>query len=459
MNAASTAVAEGLLTARIESVAAGGAGVARHEGRVVFIPRTAPGDAVRFRIRADKGRYLLGELDAVEEPGPARREPPCPHWAACGGCPLQQMLPEAQAQAKRRILLDALARIGKMDLPVPLQTLAPESPEFGYRLRARFQIRGEAVGFFEPGTRRLAPIEACLLVERPIAEALREVRRLLRLEPAARRVEAAEITSLGPAPEEGAGLLLHPCGARERGRAAPDRQTRTIWEGFGRGSGFPLSFAGDRGPGDPPAWTARYEAGEGLTLRVSPESFIQPSRAGNLALLRTLLEEAGLGPGGRAVDLFCGAGNFALPLARRGARVVGVESNPFAARDAEANRRETGVEGARFLHGEAERLDAGEIARALGGPPDVLILDPPRKGALAAIPILRALAPRRVLYVSCNPATLARDARAIRAEGYRIERAFLIPMFPNTAHVETLTSWSRGENPPPEDGKEDVQCS
>ncbi|MBI3128011.1 MAG: class I SAM-dependent RNA methyltransferase [Candidatus Tectomicrobia bacterium] len=445
-------------TARVESIAAGGAGVVRLDRRVVFVPRAVPGDRVRFRVISDRGKFLLGELEAVEEASPHRREPPCPHWEGCGGCPLQMAAPEAQLEAKRRIFLDALQRIGKLELPVPLREILPGGPEFHYRARARFQVRGEEIGFFAPGTRRLQPIEDCLLVERPVARALAGVRRFLKAEPGARRVDAVEITSLGPDPEEGAGLQVFPPGSRE-GFPARDlpRAVRSLWVTFARDSGFRLNFWGERKPGEPPAWTARHlpEPDAACVLRISPESFLQPSRAANQALVKTLLDEARVRPGGRLVDLFCGAGNLTLPFARRGVRAVGVESNPFAVQDAIASARDNAREAAGgapplFLLREAGRAEAGEIRGALGGGPEVLLLDPPRKGALEAVPLILALEPRQILYVSCNPATFARDARALHEGGYRIDGAHIVPMFPNTAHVETLTSWSRAPGAAPE---------
>ena len=147
-------------SAEIESIAAGGAGVARLDGRVVFIPRTVPGDSVRFRISADKGKYLRGEIEEIASPGAARRDPPCPHWAECGGCPLLHVNPEGQREAKRRIFLDALIRIGKIDPGLTAEDIEAPSSEFAYRMRVRFQVRGKAIGFFAPGTRRLVPVES-----------------------------------------------------------------------------------------------------------------------------------------------------------------------------------------------------------------------------------------------------------------------------------------------------------
>ena len=457
MDAARAGAAASLETARVESIAAGGAGVARLEGRAVFIPRTAPGDVVRFRILADKGKYLRGELAEVLAPSPWRREPPCPHWAACGGCPLQQINPEGQAQAWRRIFLDALARIGKMDLPVPLHAPGPAPPGFGYRNRVRFQVKGKEIGFFAPASRQLVPVENCLLAEPAVESALAGVRHLLGSASAARGIEAVEITSLGP--DEGAGILLHPPGSRNRRAAALSSGTRAEWETYCREAGHPLAVAGERAPSTPPAWTAAYslpvpgEGGREETLRVSPESFLQPNRAANRALVEAAVnwarapEEADRAdaapPGGAgAVDLYCGAGNFTLSLARLFTRVAGVEANPYALYDAEANRRAAGLGNVRFLRREAGRADPGEIIDALEGErPAAVLLDPPRRGALEAVPLVTALAPRRILYVSCNPATFARDARALAEAGYRIGSASMIPMFPNTAHIETVTSW------------------
>ncbi len=441
-------------TAHIESIAAGGAGVARLDGRVVFIPRTAPGDSVRFRIAADKGKYLRGDLDEVLEAGPSRREPPCPHWAECGGCPLQQIFPESQTEAKRRIFLDAIARIGKFELPVPLEVSDSASGEYAYRLRARFQVRENAIGFFAPGTRRLIPLERCLLVEESIAEALGEIRRLLQKDPAAREIESVEVTALGPGSGDGAGLFLYPPGARDGKKGALPRRARRAWDAFSRTCGWPVAAAGDRQPGEPPAWRATYEIENPeleyapLRFNVSPESFIQPNRTGNRALVQSVLEMAVSTGGGTVVDLFCGVGNFTVPLAARGRRILGVENNPFALQDAESNGRSADLNDARFLRREAGSLNPQETLKALDGEsPDLVLLDPPRRGALEAISLVLALRPRKIIYVSCNPATFARDAREINGGGYRIGKALLVSMFPNTAHVESVTSWNLDRAP------------
>ena len=433
--------------ARVESIATGGAGVARLDRRVVFIPKTAPGDTVRFRVVKEKGKYLIGELAEIIQASPARTTPPCAHWSDCGGCPLQHIEPTAQAEAKKRIFLDALGRIGKIVPVVPVYTIALPGNEERYRMRARFQIRGSAIGFFAPATRHLVKIEDCLLVERPIADALGQIRHLLQAEPRTRKIEAVEMTSLGE--EEGAsvGLHLHAPGHRDRGNWKIDPRTLNAWRKFAEENHFPQATAGRREPGKPPRWRARYrpdtERPE-LCLGVSPESFIQPNRALNRLLVKTVLKECEANDNAVVLDLYCGAGNFSLPLAMRAGRVLGVEENPYAVADAGLNREENEVGNAEFLRRSVQELTTEEVVSKLGGQrPGVVVLDPPRKGALEAMPLVTALAPERVVYVSCNPATLARDARELVSSGYRARAAYLFDMFPHTAHLEMLISWTR----------------
>ena len=444
---------EAVHEARVESIATGGAGVARLDGRAVFIPKTAPGDTVRFRVVKEKGKYLIGELAEVIQASPARTAPPCAHWSDCGGCALQHIDPTAQAEAKKRIFLDTLARIGKIIPIIPVYTITLRENEKRYRRRARFHIRGPEIGFFSPGTQRPVEIKDCLLVEQPIADALGRIRHLLQSEPKAGRVEAVEMTSLGE--EEGAsvGLHLHAAGHRERGNSRIDPRTLSAWKKFAEENHFPLTTAGRREPGEPPRWRARYRPDTEypeLSLGVSPESFIQPNRALNQLLVKSVVEECRLNDEALVLDLYCGAGNFSFPLAMRAGRVLGVEGNPHAVADAGLNQEENGVGNADFLHRSAHKLTKEEVVSKLGGQkPGVVVLDPPRKGALDAMPLIAALAPSQVVYVSCNPATFARDARELAVSGYRARAAFVFDMFPHTAHLEILTSWTRKDSSGP----------
>ena len=438
---------EAVHEARVESIATGGAGVARLEGRTVFIPKTAPGDTVRFRVAKEKGKHLVGELAEIIQASPARTAPPCAHWSDCGGCALQHIELTAQAEAKKRIFLDTLARIGKIIPVFPVYTIALPENEKRYRRRARFHIRGSEIGFFAPGTQRPVEIEDCLLVERPIADALAQIRHLLQAEPRTRKIEAVEITSLGEVEEAAVGLYLYPLGYRERGNQKIDRRTLSAWRKFAQENHFLRATAGRREPGEPPRWLARYRPDTehpDLCLGVSPESFIQPNRALNQLLVKSVVEECRLNDETVVLDLYCGAGNFSFPLAMRAGRVLGVEENPHAVADAGLNQEENGVGNADFLCRSAHKLTEEEVVSKLGGQrPGVVVLDPPRKGALEAMPLITALAPERIVYVSCNPATFARDARELALSGYRARAAHVFDMFPHTAHLEILTSWTR----------------
>ena len=436
-----------LFEARVESIAAGGAGVARLDGRAVFIPKTAPGDTVRFRVVKEKGKYLLGELVKIIHEGPERTTPPCAHWSDCGGCTLQHIALQAQMKAKKRVFLDTLHRIGRMDLDVSTQTAAFPGNESRYRMRARFQVRGSEIGFFATGARRLVSIEDCLLVEFSISKAFGQIKHLLQAEPRTRKIEAVEITSLREEGGASVGLFLYPAGYRDRGNRKIDHRTLSVWRKFAEENDFPLATAGRRRPGEPPRWQARYQpdaAHPELCLGVSPESFIQPNRALNRALVKSALQESGVNEETTVLDLYCGAGNFSFPLALRARFVLGVEENPHAVVDAGLNREENGVENAEFFRRNVHQLTKEEVVSKLRGQaPGVVVLDPPRKGALEAMPLIAELAPERVVYVSCNPATFARDARELAVSGYRARAAYVFDMFPHTAHLEILTSWTR----------------
>lgn len=453
MSTAGTHPNEAVFEARVESIATGGAGIARLDGRAVFIPKTVPGDIIRYRIAREKGKFLLGELVKIIKAGPGRTPPPCAHWSDCGGCTMQQIAPRAQLEAKKKIFLDTLYRIGKIDLGVPAQTVALPGNESRYRMRARFQVRDSEIGFFASGARRLVGVKDCLLVEPPIANALVQIRHLLQVEPRTRRVEAVEMTSLGEGEGARVGLCLHPAGYRDRRTRNIERTTLDAWRKFAGENQYPLATAGRRAPGKPPRWLAHYRPDTEhpeLCLGVSPESFIQPNRALNRILVKSVLQASGLNDEKSVLDLYCGVGNFSFPLALRAKRVLGVEENPYAVTDAELNREENGIVNADFLRRPAQKLTKDEVVTKLGGEkPDVVVLDPPRKGALEAMPLIAELSPERVVYVSCNPATFARDSRELASSGYHTRAAYVFDMFPHTAHLEILTSWTRKDSSGP----------
>lgn len=381
----------------VESLAAGGDGVGRApDGRVVFVPLAAPGDRLRVRLVEERARFARGEIEALLAPGPARVAPRCPVFGTCGGCAWQHLDYPAQVAAKQAIVRDALARIAGLAAPPPLG-FTPSPAPYGYRGRARVRVERGGVGFRRRRSHALCAVGGCPLLAPPLEAAL------------------AALAAARPRPAGEWELAL---GAEGAVRVAPLAGARGA---AGAGDRLPLRAAGER-------------------LAISAGVFAQAN-----ALLLDALAEAVLaaaGRGGTALELFAGAGFFTLGLARRFAPVVAVESDPAAARDLAHNLRAAGLDGGatrrvRVVEARVEAwLAAGEAERLS---PDVVVLDPPRGGVGAqAAAALARLPARRVVHLSCEPATLARDVAMFAARGWRLASVHGFDLFPQTPHVEVL---------------------
>lgn len=412
----------------IERIAAGGEGVGRlPDGRAVFVHRTAPGDLAEVRVTSDRRRWARAELVRLVTPSPVRRSPPCRHYARCGGCTIEHMIPEAQRAAKADLIAAALTRIGGVELDTP--AVVPSPAEFGYRNRATFTLvrtpRGVRAGFHElarPG--RVVDLGGdCLLLEPDLAAAWSALR--AGWGPDASALPAGKQLRLTIRVNARAESTLLVEGGSGRGRPEAILQAvpglRAVWRR--RDAGAPARLVAGE-----PALSEQWEE-EAVVLR--GDTFLQVNRSAAALLERHVLESAGNVQGLRVIDAYCGVGLHARRLARAGADVVGIELD--AASVAEASRA---VPGARFIQGRVENLLPGEL------PADLVIVNPPRAGmAAAACDALRARPPRRLLYVSCDPATLARDvARLAPALVPAGVRGF--DLFPQTAHVETVLEMS-----------------
>jgi 23S rRNA (uracil1939-C5)-methyltransferase len=408
----------------IERLAFGGDAVARHGGRVVFVPLAAPGDHVLADVVARRTDWLRAEVRRVVSPGPHRVAPRCPVFGTCGGCQWQHVAPEAQWDAKAAIVREQLARLGGLhDVDVRPVRAAPQA--WGYRARITLVPDGRRLGFRRGRSRQLVEIADCAIADPVLSDHLSAARTWA----ATLRTAPARVT-LARAPEGVAMVATLATRPAPRDVDATEHllaATRSI-------RGAVLAGAGARVVvGDP---ALRVEIEPGLALEVPADAFTQVHSAANLLLVAAVLEASGAGPGTRALDLYCGAGNFALPLARRGAEVIGVERSPVAAEAARANAARLGLDAT--FHCDAV---APFLARWPGNPVDLVVLDPPRAGAPGVPGSLARLRPARVIYVSCDPATLARDARALAAAGYRLARAQPIDLFPQTYHVETVAQF------------------
>jgi 23S rRNA (uracil1939-C5)-methyltransferase len=432
------------LTLQIDDLAPGGEGVGVAQGRAVFVPFTAPGDRVVVEVASARGGEtgqgaLHGELVELLAPGPVREAPPCPHFGPgdrCGGCEWQHASALAQLGAKARLLREALRRVGRLQLPEAAWRPALASPApLGYRSRAKLHLDRAAgrLVFFRRRSHEPVPVDRCLLLT-PGLESLRAA-----LGPA--------ILAAGLSPREvaiewsdhearGAAFLKLPAaGAREARKGEALLAAVPALAGLvlqAEAPGAPPRLVGDpvlrheRIPGDPAGGLARSR----------PDVFQQANRPANALLVRAALEL--LAPEGEDVlELFCGAGNFTGPLSASARSVAAVE---VQGPSLELARQDLSGGTIRFFAGDALALarafarEAGPAARRFGR----VLLDPPREGAKGIGAALAALEVPRAVYVSCDPATLARDLKGCVEAGYRVEAVQAVDLFPQTHHVEGL---------------------
>lgn len=425
--------------AHIEDLSHDGRGVARIAGKTVFVEGALPGEVVTAVLLRQRGSHDDARLAEVVAASPERVVARCPHFGACGGCTLQHLSGAAQLAAKERSLFDALERIGRA---IPARRYAPLiGPAWHYRRRARLGVRyvnskGRVlVGFRERHHRGIAEMDSCEVLAGglgallgPLAtliSSLSIVRRLPQIEVAVGDDRTALVFRVLD-PPSGEDLAALRDFGRERGV--------DIWlQPGGPATAQPLD-----GAGPPPVYRLPSQA---LEIGFLPTDFIQVNGPMNEAMVARALELLAPEPGERVLDLFCGLGNFSLALASTGAHVCGIEGDEALVERAAANARRNGLEV------EFHVADLFEDCRALHWARrscDRILLDPPRAGAEASLALLGALAPRRVLYVSCHPGTLARDAGILVHQlGYRFSGAGVMDMFPHTTHVESIAVFDR----------------
>jgi 23S rRNA (uracil1939-C5)-methyltransferase len=410
---------------RIDSIAAGGAGVGRTaDGRALFVHRTAPGELVEARLLAQKPRWARGELLRVLEPAAERRAAPCRFYARCGGCTLEHLSYDAQLRAKARIVADALLRIGNLQVEPP--TVVPSPVEFRYRNRVSFTLLRFAGGRVLAGFHELRRPDRvldiddhCLLPEEPVAAAWAALRAAwgrnahrLPSGPKLRLTVRATATGRCSLLVQGGYGPGHADELLERIPALA-----AIWQQLRAGS-EPVLLAG----------TGQLEeVWSDADLALGGAMFLQVNRGTAALLEEHVLACAGDVSGRTVIDAYCGLGLHARRLARLGAHVIGIELDPLAA--AEAQRS---APGASFITAPVESALATTL------PADLVLLNPPRAGvAPEALDALLAQPPARVIYISCDPATLARDLRRLTAR-FRLHSIRCFDLFPQTAHVETV---------------------
>ncbi len=425
----------------IDSVDHEGRGVGRVHGKVVFVEGGITGERVTFRVFQTKLRHEFAAATHIHRESVQRVDPKCPYFGRCGGCSMQHIEPRAQVAIKQRILEEDLKRLGGV---TPECILPPiHGPYWAYRHRARLSVRfvkkknEVLIGFNDRRSHHVVDMRSCAILPAPVSQALSPLRVLL-AEFDSRAVIAQ--VELSVADNATVFLLrnLEPLSEAEceaLRRFGEERGIDIYLQPKGPKSIYPLGN---------PAHELSYALPEfGVSVRFGPMDFTQINYGVNRVLVRRAVSMLNPQPGECIADLYCGLGNFSLPLARRGARVVGVEGN--------AGMVEKGQQNA-VLNSLSERVSyrvanltemTVEAWRTLGHI-DKLLIDPPRQGAQAVVATLPESQISRIVYISCNPATLARDAGTlVREKGYRLSAVGIVNMFPHTAHVESMALFER----------------
>jgi 23S rRNA (uracil1939-C5)-methyltransferase len=426
----------------IDDLTLDGQGVGRRDGKACFVAGALPGERVRVVQTGRKRNFDTAQLEAVLEPAPERVEPPCEWFGVCGGCRLMHADVDLQRRLKERNLFEALSRIGHVTVGRRLAPLVGD--DLGYRRTARLGVKyvakkgGTLVGFRERAGRYLADMWDCPVLHPAIGGRIRQLRQLIDGLDTRERIPQVEAV----VDDAGTAALvfrhLQPLSEADRARLAA----------FAVEEGLQVYLQ----PGGPdtvhqlagPQAQLRYGHPDfGVTVDFGPLDFVQVHAEINRRMVRRAVDLLEPAADDRVLDLFCGLGNFTLPLARRAGEVVGVEGDARMLERARANAEGQGIRNTRYVRANLE--DEGLQAMPwLEESFDRVLLDPPRTGAAAAVEALGSRGIPRLLYVSCNPATLARDAeRLVHHFGYRLEAAGIMDMFPHTAHVESMALFAR----------------
>ena len=414
----------------VEKLVPGGAGFLRlANGLGAFVPGALPGERVRVEAAEHHRGYLRATRWHLLEPSPRRVQPVCPVQGSCGGCDLMTLDYPAQLTEKVGILRDALTRIGRFEALPELAFIAADEP-LAYRSRIRLHVAADGrLGFFAAESRELVEVPGCPVAHPELERALVTLRSLT----SQHRAELASFSELE--------LRVAPAGPRLALRLVPagrriDHETPML---AALSQVFQVSI-GERSSA--PEHDQRFPLPGGVELRVSGPGFTQVNWAVNQRLVQALLDGAERREVSTFCDLYCGAGNFSLPLLARGLRGVGIEGSKSAIAAAKRASTEQGLTRARFI--------AGDVKEAFAKLPlresfDLVVLDPPRSGAREILPELISRAPRHIAYCACDPVTLARDLRTLCDSGYVLSALSGFDMFPQTHHFESLAWLARSE--------------
>ncbi|WAL77881.1 23S rRNA (uracil(1939)-C(5))-methyltransferase RlmD [Shewanella sp. DAU305] len=414
-----------------------GAGIAQHQGKVVFIPGALPDETVTVQFTEQKKNYARAKLIKVDTPSSERVEPECPHYHTCGGCDLQHMSLSGQREHKEAALLDIMAKFAGAEGGTLSPALTGEG--WHYRRRARLatlfdkNTKHLSLGFRAASSSNVVPISQCQVLAKPLSDLIVPFAKLLNQLTAKASLGHLELI----AADNGHFAVLRITKAlndKDLAKLSAFAEQHQIHiclqdnEGQFQGVGAELVL---------PVYQLLDDKAESdaVSLSFNPGNFVQVNGQINKAMVAQAMDWLAPAPDERILDLFCGMGNFSLPLAKMGADVIGVEGVAEMVTQARVNAKANNLDKLTFYHGD---LSADLSLEPWMGKIDKLLLDPARAGAFESLQWLKKMKPRKVVYVSCNPASLARDSAVLLERGYRLQQLGLIDMFPQTHHIEAM---------------------
>lgn len=418
------------LIVTIDALSHGPAGIGRVDGKVIFVPGTVPGDEVEVAIYEEKKRYATGHIVQLQRPSAQRRIPPCPYVARCGGCPWQQVSYAEQLRAKEMTVREQLRRIGRIAEP-PMLPIIPAPQEWHYRHRIRLHGQDDRFGFSPPHSHEVVEVESCLIAREDVAAQLHTARAW----GSALRTTVRQIEIVGGEPFASTSTIVLIGTADGSFQSQDAGACATFLTAHAQIAGLVLVGDGWRRNWGNTTISFDLEA-DGRALQVNHGTFTQVNPAGNRALLASVLRLGAFHDQQKVIELYCGAGNLSLPIAHRVHSLIGIEHDRDAVADAQANAARVGQTNTRFIT-DSVYAGAQQLLRE-GVQGDVIVLNPPRAGAAEVIDAVPRFGARAVVYVSCDPATLARDLRRLHTYGYRLQAVQPVDLFPQTYHVETV---------------------
>lgn len=415
--------------AKIESMAFKGYGITHINGKVLFVPLSVTKDEGLIEIVEEKKTFSIGILKELINPSPLRASPPCNLFGKCGGCQWQHIDYSIQPEMKKEILIDCLRRLGSFQV-VPLVSIIKSSNPYGYRTRIQLKIKGNKIGFFEMKSHNIVEIDRCLICHPLINQILNIIKKNLMIFLGANEIEI----NISPFELKGILIIKNPnLNSTLNERIIKFLKDNPIFKGLVIEKKDGSILFDDPYLHYKLLFPKNFNKKE-IYFRISPGSFYQINLTENQKLVEAVIEFSDLDDRQKVIDLYCGIGNFTLPLSNLAKEVIGIEINKISFEDACFNAKNNGLTNCKFINDDVGNVLKTDFLRGA----NLLILDPPRTGCKRIINEIIRIRPKKIIYVSCEPTTLSRDLKSFTEKGYKLERLSLIDMFPQTYHMEVV---------------------